>query len=422
MADPRDDVAPQCGACDAARVPGDRHPFRWVIFGAMAGVYYAFGVMVLSIPPMITTVRDDLGISRTQMGLALGAWALIYIVTAPPAGRIVDRIGLGPSIAIGGSFVAISGFARAGAQGLGTLWIAIAIFGIGGPLISSAAPKLIAMWFGDDSERRLAIGLYTTAPALGTVTSLLLTNSVLLPALGGWREVIVVYSLLAVAATAVWSLTSWLGPPAPQAASFSAKAQKGEWKRLLESKGVRLALGLGLGVFFVNHGLASWLPNLLETDSELSAAAASNWVALSIGIGIIASMVLPRQATVDRRAGVLASVMLVMAISLSVIAVGPPGSDVVATLVLGVRAATIPLIILILMDAERVTTANMGLANGLWFSAAEIGGAAGPLVVGAISDTSGGFSAALGVLVASLVVMIVTVLAFGREEAGSGSV
>ena len=41
----------------------DRHPYRWVIFTAMAAVYYAFGAMVASIPPMVSTVRADLGIS-----------------------------------------------------------------------------------------------------------------------------------------------------------------------------------------------------------------------------------------------------------------------------------------------------------------------------------------------------------------------
>ena len=39
--------------------------------------------------PDFTVVRDDLGISRAAMGFALGAWALIYIVSAPPAGRVI---------------------------------------------------------------------------------------------------------------------------------------------------------------------------------------------------------------------------------------------------------------------------------------------------------------------------------------------
>ncbi len=88
---------------------------------------------VTAIAPMLTAVRDDLGVSRGAMGFALGAWALIYIVTAPLAGRFIDRIGLGWSLALGGLSVSGSLVLRAAAQGLGSLWLAIAFFGVFGP-------------------------------------------------------------------------------------------------------------------------------------------------------------------------------------------------------------------------------------------------------------------------------------------------
>ena len=54
-------------------------------------------------PPV---VRTDLGVSHGAMGFALGAWALIYIGTAPIAGRFIDRFGLGWSLTLGGVSVA----------------------------------------------------------------------------------------------------------------------------------------------------------------------------------------------------------------------------------------------------------------------------------------------------------------------------
>ena len=62
----------------------------------------------------------------------------------------------------------------------------------------------------------------------------------------------------------------------------------------------------------------------------------------------------------------------------------------------------VPLVIVVLMEADGVTPANMGLANGIWFSAAEVGGTTGPLAVGALGDTSAGFPAALWTLAAIL--------------------
>ncbi len=367
----------------------------------MAGVYYSFGVIVASIPPMVGVVREDLGISRTAMGLALGAWALIYIVSAPPAGRIIDRIGLRWSLVLGAGFVAASGFARAAAQGAGSLWLAIAIFGVGGPLVSAAAPKLVMVWFERDDERRLAVGVYTAAPALGGVTALVATNSVVLPALGDWRAVVVAYSVVAVVAGLVWLVVAGRAPTPPHPDVATAGAGGGAWRPILASRGVRLALALGIGSFFINHALAGWLPNVLETDSGLSASAASTWAGISILVGIGASMVLPRLADADRRGSVIGGACLVIGISLAVMAVASiPAVDVVASLVVGTRAALVPLVIVVLMEADGVTPANMGLANGLWFSAVEIGGAAGPLVVGAIGDSGVGFTGALWTLAA----------------------
>ena len=147
--------------------------------------------------------------------LALGAWALIYIVSAPVAGRVIDRIGLRWSLVLGAASIAVSGFARAGAQGPGTLWVAVAIFGIGGPLVSAAAPKLVMVWFADPKERRLAIGIYTASPALGGVTSLLLTNSVLLPLVDSWRWVVAIYAMLAVVTGVAWLLVAAVAPDTP---------------------------------------------------------------------------------------------------------------------------------------------------------------------------------------------------------------
>lgn len=384
----------------------------------MAGVYYSFGMMVSSIPPMVTVVRDDLGISRAAMGVALGAWALIYIVSAPPAGRIIDRIGLRWSITLGASFVALSGFARAAAQGLGSFWLAIAIFGIGGPLVSASAPKLVSTWFDDPSERRLAVGLYTAAPALGGVTALMITNSVLLPALDDWRWVVVVYSLVAVGAGLLWLLvSSKTGERAGAAGSAPVADGRtgGDWRVILSSRGVQLALVLGIGIFFVNHGLNGWLPNVLETDSGLSASVASAWAGASALVGIAASMSLPRLATAARRGAVIGVSCATVGASLAVMAIASSASvDVAAVLVVGVRAALIPLVIVVLMEADGVTSSNMGLANGLWFSAVEIGGATGPVAVGAIGDSAAGFQGALWTFAAVLGVLALVAVAGQR--------
>jgi MFS family permease len=99
---------------------------RWILFGGVYLVYFAFGVVALSIPPLVGEVRADLGLSRS----ALGAWQLVYLGSAPPAGRLVDRLGVRRAITIGALIVIASGVLRAMAGNLLALWAAIALFGL----------------------------------------------------------------------------------------------------------------------------------------------------------------------------------------------------------------------------------------------------------------------------------------------------
>ena len=396
--------------------PPARHSYRWVIFGAMCLVYFAFGVVLLAIPPMAAEVRADLGVSRSVLGFALGAWALLYIVTAPPAGRFIDRLGLRRSLTAGSLLVAVSAAAQAGARNGAVLWLAIGIIGVGGPLVSLSAPKLVADWFTDARERALAVGFYTSAPAIGGLFALALTNSVLLPALGGWRSVLLFEAAMNLVAVVVWLVVSGRAPAAPAAAESPGPSAPRAWaasRELLAGRGVRLAMVLGIGSFFITQGLSAWLPDMLEAHSGLSGGAASNWAAASLGVGIVARLAVPGLARPERRSAVLHGVMIALGAALVLMAFGPAGLQLPAVLVIGLRSTLNSLVIVVLMEAEEVTPANAGLAYGLWFSAVEIGGAAGPPVVGAFGDSHLGYPGALVAMTAVLAIMI-AVLARAR--------
>jgi len=59
---------------------------------------------------------------------------------------------------------------------------------VGGPIISSGAPKVVARWFAG-TGRGFAMGIYMTGPFIGGMITLTMSHSVFLPWLGGdWRE------------------------------------------------------------------------------------------------------------------------------------------------------------------------------------------------------------------------------------------
>jgi cyanate permease len=385
----------------------------------MCGVYVAFGLVMLAIPPMVTQVRTDLGLTRGEIGLAIGAWAVMYIVTAPPAGRIIDRVGLHRSLGAGALLIAVSAAVQAAAPNGLVLWFAVAIAGVGGPLVSLSAPKLVAIWFLDAAERPMAVGFYTSAPALGGVLSLLLTNSVLLPLLGGWRAVLLAESLFVLLTGVAWLVVDGRAPVPPRdpALATSTAAGGGPTVRtLLRSHGVQLAMALGVGTFFITQGLAAWLPDILEQRSGLSTGAASNWAAVSLAVGLGSRLVMPGLATAERRSRMLQATMGVLVLAMVAMAFGAATVGVAAAVVLGLRSVLNSLVVVVLMEAEHVSATNAATAYGLWFSVVEVGGALGPVAIGALGDTGFGFEGALLVMAVMLGLMMTTLAVADRRR------
>ncbi len=359
------------------------------------GIYFAFGLVVASMAPLVGRIVADLGISLSTMGWVLGSWPLVYIFTALPAGAVIDRFGVRAGLAAASLIMAGSALARAAAGDEISLYLAVAAFGLGGPLVSIGAPKVIAEWF-DDAQRPAAMGIYITGPALGGVAALSLTNAVVLPAVGGsWRTALACY-----AAAVVVAGLAWLAISARYASASPPREPTGEtpWRvfaALVRLRPVRLVLAMSVGIFFFNHGLNNWLPEMLRGAGK-SAVEAGYWASLPTLVGVAASLTIPRFATAERRHAMLLAVFA--AAGLATVALHG-GSDAVlgSGLVLqGIaRNSMMTLAMLILMETPGVGARHTGAAGGLFFSAAEIGGVLGPVSVGVTADLTGGFSAAL---------------------------
>ncbi len=163
---------------------------RWFQLAGVWALYVSFGLSMTSLAPLVPLIESDLGMSHAQMGLVMGAWQLVYIVAAVPCGVLLDRLGTRWALVIGVSFVAGSMFARSLATEFWEMLGAVMLFGVGGPIISSGAPKVATRWFAG-TGRGFAMGIYMTGPAIGGVITLTMSHSVFLPWLGGdWRDVL----------------------------------------------------------------------------------------------------------------------------------------------------------------------------------------------------------------------------------------
>lgn len=374
------------GAGDSVR----RHS-PWLAVAGVCGVYVSFGLAIGVMAPLVDEISDDLSLSRSTMGSILGAWALIYVFTAVPGGAVVDRLGLRWSLFIGGLTITASLVLRSMATGAISLFAAVAVFGIGGPLVSIATPKLVASLFDADA-RRLPTGLGVASPSLGTAIALAVTNPVLLPAFDGrWRPVLLVMAGASFVATLVWLYTSRAVAHVRQGATRTDRATIA---RLLKLRSMRTILAITLFSFFFSHALSNWLPEIL-TDTGRSDNAAGYLSALSVTVGILGSLTIARLVPSHRRPHALVAIFILVGVMVAGIGSLPFGLLVGALGVLGFgRAGIIPLLFLEIMGDPDISVSDIGAATGLFFAVGEIGGFSGPYAIGWVADATDGFTAA----------------------------
>ena len=371
---------------------------RWILLAGVWLVYFCFGLTTVSMAPLVRPIGDELGIGPAAMGGVLGAWPLVYIASAVPCGAILDRFGLRRALFLAALIIAASGALRALAGNHVSLFLAVAVFGLGGPLVSIGGPKLVAQWF-EEGKRGLAMGIYITGPALGGVAALALTNSVMMPLFDGdWRRVLLAYAGAAFLAGLAWLAIARNATVESEPAAAGLGGQARIFLELLAVPRVRRILVMSVGIFFFNHGLNNWLPEILASRG-MDAASAGFWAAIPTGVGVVAALTIPRFAVASRRLWLLLGVLTIAGIA-TLLLQAAPGPLLASGLVLqGIaRGSMNVLAMLILMETSEVGAKRIGSAGGMFVSSDEIGGVIGPLTVGALLGLTGGFSAALGLM------------------------
>lgn len=380
------------------------------MLGGVTFIYSSFGLIGSGIAPLITPIRADLGLSQSAMGFILGAWLLVYIAMAVPAGAVVDRYGLRRALAAGAALLALSGFLRAVAPNGVTLFLAIALFGVGGPLISVGAPKLVSTWFGA-KERGKALGIYISGLSAGGVLALFTANSVLMPLFDdSWRLTLTVYAGVAAVACMVWLL---IGRDVAPGRGGGAQSSWRDFPALLRIPVVRLMLAMTVGSFLLLHAYSNWLPEMLR-DTGMSAKEAGLWAAGAMALGIPGALIIPRLASPRRRIPILFCCFAATGVCSLLIGSGTAALLALGLAVLGaVRSSITPVSLLTLMEAPRVGARNMGAAGGLYFTTGEIGGVMGPLLMGVLADATGGFGSGQLLLTGIAVVLCALTVVLG---------
>ena len=371
-------------------------------------LYVCFGIVSRAIFPLVTPILNDLRIIYSQMGLILGSWQLTYIMMALVAGSILDRWGVRKSLFAGAVIIGLSSCLRYFANNSIGLLIAVALFGVGGPMISIGGPKTISSWFRGPS-RGTAIGLYTSGNWIGGLLALALTNSLVMPLVGNdWKQAFVVYGMITFGVALLWML-------------FARETESGEtsesmaiidvFRNLGNLPNVRLVLAMGLLAFAISHGFSSWLPKILEING-MSGQQAGFAASIAIAAGIPSILLIPSVVPARYRGQTMAVLAILTAVNILLVMKISGMALYIGLAVLGlISSPFMALLLLILMDSPGVEARYMGSAGGMFYCVAEIGGFAGPFFMGVLVDLTGTFMAG-AIFLAGLCIAIVVLTHF----------
>jgi cyanate permease len=386
-----------------------QHPYRWLMLFGASLVYACFGAVMAAMAVLVKPISESLSLNPLQMGTILGAWQFVYLFASIPTGAVLDRFGLRPCLLLAGLILAASAALRVVADGYFGLLFAVMLFGLGGPLISLGAPKLVSCWFAG-SERGLAMGIYMSSSGIGALLATVLTNSTIMPLVGeDWHAAFRVYALVTLISVAVWLGIASHPNSRMGNDTFSGKVERLDFsvfKKLLAHPELRVIMLMAFAMFFFIHSMNSWLPEVLR-GKGLSLVEAGYWAGLPTIVAIVAATLVTRLAFPHRRLPILAVVAIIAIASVMFLEIQPLVLLSFSLAGQGIaRSCLVPIALLMLMESKALNGNSMGAASGLFFTAGQVGGVLGPLLCGLAISATGNYNTPLWIMGLSMLLLL----------------
>ena len=211
----------------------------------------------------VPMLKDELGISPSQLGILLSAFFWTYACLQPVSGWLVDRLNVNWVIA-GGFLVWSAATAGTGlVHAFWTLFVLRLMLGIGESVAYPSYSKIIVLHFQEE-HRGFANSVISAGLVLGPGFGMLMGG--MLMARFGWRPFFIVLGLVSL----LW-LIPWIKWMPEARGSIHPYVNGGP--SLAEFLRLRSAWGTCIGLFctnYVNYFLITWLPFYLVRERHFS--------------------------------------------------------------------------------------------------------------------------------------------------------
>ncbi|MQA35228.1 MFS transporter [Modestobacter roseus] len=359
---------------------------------------------LVAVAPVVELVRDDLGVGAGTIGLLTSIPVLCFGLAAPFASLLIARTGVHRAVVASMAGVLAGTLLRS----LGTEEAAIAgtvVIGLGITVGNIVVPVVIGRDF--PGATNVVTAAYTATMNLGSTFTSALTAP--LAAVVGWQLALASWGLMTVVAATVWTAAlrrhvaraaaAGTTPPPPPA----PVPGRSVWRRPV-AWGLTAAFA---GQSFAFYGTTAWLAVLLADEQGLSLEAAGVGSSLFQVLAVAGAFAIPALVSWWQRPYAVLLAVMALWFTLPVGLLAAPSLWVLWCSLAGVaQGGGITVIFIAIVRRSQGQTESRQLSamvQGCGYSV----GATGPLVVGAVHDATGGWTAPLLVILAAMTVMAV---------------
>jgi len=160
---------------------------------------------ILAVPPVITAIQSDLGMSGTQIGVLSGLPVILFALFAIPGSLLIARLGVATALTVGLLVTAAGTALRSAMPTVAILYAGTVVMGAGIAMLHVALPAAVRQW--TPARIGFATALYTNGLLAGEIVPVAMSGPVLMPlfesswrmSLAVWAAPVAVFAILVMA-------------------------------------------------------------------------------------------------------------------------------------------------------------------------------------------------------------------------------
>lgn len=376
-------------------ITGFSKNYRAYVLFVLTGVYIFNFIDRQILVILQESIKHDLGLSDTQLGLMSGfSFAIFYVTFGIPIARMADK-GNRRNI-LTAALIVWSGMTALSSRAQNFIQLLLARIGVGiGEAGGSPPAHSIISDLYPPNKRATAMAIYSTGISLGILIGFL--GGGWINEYFGWRTAFLVVGIPGILYALILRFTV-KEPPRGLSEKIKNVVEVPSMKEVLRllwrSNAFRnLALGSGLAAYF-QYAINSWLPPFLARIHDMGSGEIGTWLSLIFGIGtglgyFMGGYLTDRMGKKDRRWYMwLPAAGILMAIPLSVVAFFSSNTTVaLVALALPAFLSSIYLAPCLAITHGLVTLRMRALSSAILFLVLNVIGLGfGPFFTGILSD------------------------------------